>query len=331
MVDKRLQVAVVLTVLGAASCAYGPLAPPPEAELVIALCEDRTISTKPFARSAVSMKDTEGIVHVPADDHLWIGDDHSGAVFELDRRTGYYRSRISAADIIEALPEAGRCDDGDQDSWTQCSYTSEIEVVTYDPTSDTLLFFNTVNMPNLDPPVDKPAVFRLRKRGGRGPFRVVDWRELPVGRKYGPAVVIEGKLYLAIGPELFEYNLEGNRFAETDGRGKPLPLLTAASEGPIVGMAFDGSALWLLTGREKLVRVEWSSKAVSASHDVTPSDLRRRAWASARASSSSSTERSESSTFSAWKAGEDRVVARWRAVPLLRLKQLSRAAAGERA
>ena len=270
MVDKRLQAAVMLTVLAAASCAYGPLAPQPEAEPVIALCEDRTISTKPFARSTVRMKDTEGIVHVPGDDHLWIGDDHSGAVFELDRLTGYYRSRIGAADILEALPEAGRCEDGDQDSWTQCSYTSEIEVVTYDPTSDTLLFFNTVNMPNLDPPADKPAVFRLRKRGGRGPFRVVDWRELPGGRKYGPAVVIEGKLYLAIGPELFEYDLEGNRFAETDGRGKPLPLLTAASEGPIVGMAFDGSALWLLTGRKKLVRVEWSSKAVSASHDVHP-------------------------------------------------------------
>jgi hypothetical protein len=66
-------------------------------------------------------------------------------------------------------------------------------------------------------------------------------------------VVIEGKLYLAMGPDIVEYDLEGNRFAETDGRGEPLPLLTGAWEGPIVGMAFDGSALWLLTGREKLV------------------------------------------------------------------------------
>jgi hypothetical protein len=270
MEDRLLRAAAVLTVLAAASCAYGPRAPRPEAAPAIALCEDRTIPTKPFARSSVSMKDTEGIVHVPGDDHLWIGDDHSGAVFELDRRTGYYRSRIGAADLIEALPEAGRCEDGDLDSWTQCSYTSEIEVVTYDATTDTLLLFNTVNLPSLDPPVDKPAVFRLRKRGGRGPFRPVDWRELPRGRKYGPAVVIEGRLYLAVGPDIFEYDVEGNRFAETDGRGEPLPVLTGSWEGPIVGMAFDGSALWLLTGRERLLRIDWGSKAVGVSYDVSP-------------------------------------------------------------
>jgi hypothetical protein len=35
-------------------------------------------------------------------------------------------------------------------------------------------------------------------------------------------------------------------------------------------MAFDGSALWLLTGRGKLVRVDWSSKTVLVSHDVNP-------------------------------------------------------------
>ena len=67
-------------------------------------------------------------------------------------------------------------DDGDLDARTQCSYTGELEGVAYDSISRTLFLLNTVNMPLLDPPVDKPALFRLRKKHGRGRFRLVDWR-----------------------------------------------------------------------------------------------------------------------------------------------------------
>jgi len=270
LMDKFMRVAVMLSVFSAASCAYGPLAPEPEAEPVIALCQDRTIHTQPFEHSTVSMRDTETIVHVPEDDNLWIGDDHSGAVFELDRRTGHYRSRLTAGDIVEIFPEVARCDDGDLDPGTQCSYTGELEGVAYDPVSHTLFVFNTVNMPHLDPPVDKAAVFRLQKKHGRGQFRLVDWQELPSGQKYGPAVAIEGKLYLAIGRGLVEYDIERNRLVDTDDQGKPRPLLSTTGEGHIVGMAFDGRSLWLLTGREKLVRVDWSSKTVLESYDVLP-------------------------------------------------------------
>ncbi len=267
MEGKLLRAAVMLTVLGAVSCAYGPLAPEPVAEPVIALCRDRTIRTQPLAHSTVSIRDTETIVYVPEDDNLWIGDDHSQAVFELDRRTGHYRSRVTAGQIVEAFPQVGRCDDGDLDPRTQCSYTGEIEGVAYDPVSRTLFVFNTVNMPQRDPPVDKPALFRLRKKHGRGRFLLVDWRELPAGWKFGPAVAIEGKLYLAIGREVVEYDVERNRFVDIDDQGNLLPLVTS-TEGQIVGMAFDSRSLWLLTGREKLVRVDWEAKAVMESYDV---------------------------------------------------------------
>jgi hypothetical protein len=42
------------------------------------------------------------------------------------------------------------------------------------------------------------------------------------------------------------------------------------TEGSIVGMAFDGSSLWLLTGREKLVHIDWAAKEVVGSYDVEP-------------------------------------------------------------
>jgi hypothetical protein len=275
LINELMRVAVMLSVFSAASCAYGPLAPEPEAGPVITLCRDRTIRTKPFEHSTVSMGDTETIVHVPGDDNLWIGDDHSAAVFELDRRTGHYRSRLTSGDIVETFPEAGRCDDGDLDSRTQCSYTDELEGVAYDPASGTLFVFNTVNMPHLDPPVDKPAVFRLRKEHGRGRFRLVDWQELPAGWKYGPAVTIDGKLYLAIGRNVVEYDVERNRIVDTDDQGKLRPLVTTTTEGHIAGMAFDGSSLWLLTARKNLVRVDWNAKAVMESYDVAPFGISR--------------------------------------------------------
>ena len=274
MEDKLIRVAVMLSVLSLASCAYGPLAPEPEGEPVIALCRDRTIPTKPFEHSTVNVADTESIVYVPGDDNLWVGDDNSMTVFEFDRQTGHFRGRITATDILQAFPEAGQCDDGDQDSRTQCSYTQELEVLAYDPASGTLLVFNTVNNPHLDPQVDKPAVFRLQKKHGRGQFRLVDWRELPGGRKFGPAVVIERRLYLAIRNQVVEYDVGRNRLADTDAEGNPRPLLTTA-EGSIVGMAFDGRSLWLLTNREKLVHVDWAAKEVVGSYDVTPFGISR--------------------------------------------------------
>jgi hypothetical protein len=270
MEGRLLTVAVVLTALSAASCAYRPLPPSAEGEPEITLCRDRTIWTRPFQHSTVSVNDTESIVYVPGDDNLWIGDDHSEAVFEFDRRTGHYRSRVTARDLVEASPGAGSCDDGDRDSRTRCSYTDELEALAYDPTSRTLFFFNTVNNPNLDPPVDKPAVFRLQKKGGRGRFRLVDWQELPGGRRYGPAVAIEGKLYLAIGGEVVEYDAEWNSLVNVDDQGNPLPVVTAATEDHIVGMAYDGSSLWLLTSGKKLMQIDWSSRTVVKVYDVAP-------------------------------------------------------------
>jgi hypothetical protein len=268
MKGKLLRVGVMLAVLSGASCAYRP--PVPEAEPVPTLCRDRTIRTMPFEHSTVSMRDTESIVHVAGDDNLWIGDDNSNAVFEVDRRTGHYRSRVTAREIIDAFPSAGSCDDGDRDSRTDCSYTEELEVLAYDPDSGTLFVFNAVGSLSLDPPEDKPAVFRLRKKHGRGAFRLVDWRELPAGQRIGPAVVIEGKLYLAIGSDVVEYDVERNRIAESNGQGNALPVVTATTEDPIAGMAFDGSSLWLLSYRKKLVQVDWNSKAVVKSYDVAP-------------------------------------------------------------
>jgi len=54
MEDKVPSAAVMLTVRGAASCAYGPIAPRPEAEPVIAPCHDRTDATRFGTRAKIA-------------------------------------------------------------------------------------------------------------------------------------------------------------------------------------------------------------------------------------------------------------------------------------
>jgi hypothetical protein len=269
MGGRLLGVAVAITVVGAISCARPPSGIPLPGRPEVVLCRDRTIQTRPFVRSAVGLRDAESIVHVDEDDTLWIGDDNSNAVFELDRSSGRYRSRITARNIVDAFPGAGRCDDGDENPRTRCSYTEELEVVAYDSPSRTLYVFNTVNKLHLDPPVDKPAMFRLERRSdGRG-FRLAAWQELPGGRKYGPAVVIDEKLYLAIESDVVEYDVKRNRLRNVDYQGNPVALVST-TEGRIVGMAFDGSSLWLLTHIKKLVQIDWESKAALMTLDIAP-------------------------------------------------------------
>ena len=270
MQAKLSRVVVTLAALGTASCAYGPFAPEPEAEPVIALCRDRTIHTKPFRHSTISVRDAESIVHVPEDDNLWIGDDHSRAVFEFDRRSGHYRSRLTEEEIVEEFPEVERCEDGDRNPETRCSYTGELEVLAYDPGTETLFVFNTVSDWSQRPPEDKAALFRLRKKHAHADFGLFDWRKIPAGLRIGPAVAIGGRLYLAIGGDVIEYDVERNQLADVDAAGDPLPVVSIASGNHIVGMAFDGASLWLLTGRKQLVQVYWDSKAVIESYDIAP-------------------------------------------------------------
>lgn len=160
------------------------------------------------------------------------------------------------------------CDDGDGDPATSCSYLSELETLTFDPSTSLMYVINTVNDPRLVPPVDPPAVFRLRRNGCGGCLDFDAWQALPPGIHYGAAVAFDGAIYLAVSRHLYEYDFATNRVLTLDQNGDSLPPAYSSTRS-IIGLTHDGTFVWILTSGE-LHKVDWASRTEVRSHDLAP-------------------------------------------------------------
>lgn len=229
------------------------------------LCRDRTLDTKPFRGSRVFSGDIENLVFVKEEDTLWISDDNANQIYQVARNDGEFKARLRARDMVAAFPDAGRCDDGDDDPETECSYVEELETLAYDPEARTLYIINTVGDPELTPPKGKPAIFLLRKRSADQNFRFRSWQELPKGPRYNAAVVIDGTLYMAVDAELRAYTWSDNRLDDTAALSIP--------HGDIVGAGYDDPHLWLLTTSRKLVRIRWEDRSEDGVWDLGAQNL----------------------------------------------------------
>lgn len=207
--------------------------------------------------------DGESLTYVPEDDSFWIADDNKNAIFEVDRRTGGYRSQITLEAILDVLPDAGQCDDGDGDPNTVCSYVNEIELLAYDPDGRSLYVVNTVNTPA----VDRPAIFRLAKEACDGCFAPESWQPLPTGLTYRSIIVVEGQIYLALDGGMYAYDYDTNRVATVDNDGDPLPPVYATTSS-MVALGYDGTFLWILTHSRVLFQVEWATLTERRSYEL---------------------------------------------------------------
>lgn len=215
-----------------------------------------------------SQGDAEAITYVPDDDDFWIGDDNRPSVFRVARGNGAYGGQLDSAAFLAAFPDAGACDDGDGDPSTSCSYLAELEGLAYDPDARRLYVVNTVNDPAASPPVDKPAIYRLRKDSCRGCLAFESWQPLPVGPKYGAMVAARDSIYVAVGRNLYAYDYAANRVHATDADGDSLPPAYRAPTA-IRDLAFDGPSLWVL-GSGAVYEIEWASGAQLGAHDLGP-------------------------------------------------------------
>jgi hypothetical protein len=234
------------------------------------LCREHELRTRPFPQSRTAPGDVEQVVYVPEEDSLWLADDGSHQLYILDRATGSLRARLRERDFLKALPEAALCDDEDGNPDTSCSHTAELEGLAYDQGSLTLYVLNTVNDIHRRPPIDKSALFVLRKPAPTANFDFVGWREMPGGQdfKYTALAAIDGKLYVSVFDHVYAWDLEANRFAETDAGGKPVAAFTSP-HGTIVGMAWDRAVLWVLSADKMLSKVDWSTRQEVETWDLS--------------------------------------------------------------
>ncbi|MGD8867485.1 MAG: hypothetical protein PVI01_07635 [Gemmatimonadales bacterium] len=219
---------------------------------------ENVLCTKPNPQG-----DGESLTYVPEDDNFWIADDNNNAIYEVDRRTGTYRSQITLETILDVLPDAGQCDDEDDDPNTHCSYVNEIELLAYDPDGRSLYLVNTVNTPG----IDRPAIFRLRKEACTGCFAPESWQPLPTEPSYWSIFAVEGELYLAIGKCIYAYDYDTNRLATVDADGDSLPPAYETSSS-ILALSFDGTFMWILTHSRLLYQVSWATRTERRSYEL---------------------------------------------------------------
>lgn len=252
-------VALFATTWAGSGCAY-------HSQPQAGLCRARSIESRPFEKSRVHALDLEDVAFESGSDLLWIGDDSANQLYIVDADTGRFRARLREKDFLAAFPEARACNNGSAE--VDCAYTAELESVAYDPASLSLFVLNTVNKLDLQPAIDKPAIFKLAKLDKESNLLFVDWRPIPEGHKYGVIVVIDGRLHVAISNEIYEFDFDSNRFAQLDDAGQPVAAY--AAKGGIVGMASFGAYVWILTQNKQLAKVDWSQKQELESHDLGP-------------------------------------------------------------
>ena len=161
-------VALALSAVGLAPNASATLPRSPALKL------ERTVSTRPFAGSTVSIGDSEGSAYVPGDKSLWLADDDRESIFEMDPWTGAFKRRIPTRQFLRAQELGGGPRAG-------ASRVAEIQALAYDPTRDALYAYS--GQCCLSGPVISTA-FRLTRKDGE--LKVDSFQSLP------PGVQVEG-------------------------------------------------------------------------------------------------------------------------------------------
>jgi hypothetical protein len=223
--------------------------------------QENTLCLKPNPQ-----KDAESLAFVPEDDAFWIADDNRPSIFQIDRSTGRYLSQLSAESIVAALPTAGMCDDGDGDPNTTCSYVDEFEHVVYDRPRQRLYVLNTVNSEEIDPVVDKAAIFILKRGTCAGCFVPESWQPLPDDYHSGPMGLIDGEIHVALANRIYRYDIDGNRLLTVDSANDSIPPVLEIS-GQIHDFQQEGMIVWVLHGQE-LVKVDRATGAEVARYGI---------------------------------------------------------------
>ena len=122
---------------------------------------ERLIRTSPFPGTSTRMFDNEGSAYVAGDNALWMADDQSDSLLEVDRTTGALRRRIPQAAFIYARsvgagPSAGQ------------SRNEDLEALAYDADADVLYAFSGVTPwgPSGQRQPSFPTVYRLTRVAG---------------------------------------------------------------------------------------------------------------------------------------------------------------------
>ena len=206
---------------------------------------DHLIRTSPFHGSTTRVFDNEGSAYVADDDALWMADDQSDALFEVDRTTGALLRRIPQSAFINAPRFSG----GDSAGQLR---NEDLEALAYDANADVLYAFSGSTPSSAGN--SEPTVYRL-VRGGNDQFQVESWRALPTESPGAGWRAADGLTYVANRSTIRTYNYVTNTF----GAPFSIPGLTR-----ILGLDFDDETgdLLAVNNAERLWRASMSTRTL---------------------------------------------------------------------
>ena len=218
---------------------------------------DRMVQTSPFKGTSVSMGDNEGSAFVVSDNSLWLADDGKKKIYEVDAATGALKRTI-ARSVFNDAPRFG----GGPAAGTE--RTNDFESMAYDLANDVLYVFSGKCCTSSI----LPTAFRLTRQSGQ--FQVESYQPLPTGADYTGAAwnPTDGKIYVGKGRDIRSFDYAS---------GTASASFRVGVRG-ITGMDFasDGADLFVTLNSERLVRIDWSTRAPVSGwmFDLTPFGIR---------------------------------------------------------
>ncbi len=192
-----------------------------------------------------SLKDAEALLYIPQNNSLWITDDDSHQVFEMDFTTHEVKTIFNDTDL-------GTFTDGEvEDHCSNHHGPCDIEELAYNSESDTLyiLLGNTNGT---------PIIYKLTRNSINEPFVLNDYRILDSSIEYPSAIFIDGQFIVSVGKKLYLYDFETNTIGDN-------PIFEINDDvGDFVGLAYSNGTLWITTLNKysRLIKVNWQTKTV---------------------------------------------------------------------
>ncbi len=194
------------------------------------------------------LRDAESLQYVPVNNSLWITDDDSHHIYEMDLTTYQIKSLFDDVDL-------GTFTNGDiQDHCENHLGACDIESVAYNKNSD-ILYISTGQAPG------DPVIFKLTREDTNSTFALSDYRKLN-GIEYPATIFIDNDFIVATVNSLYTYNFDTNQTGSN-------PLYTTPA-GKIVGLAYDenSSTLWVTTSNFELLKVNWVTKETESIYQM---------------------------------------------------------------
>ncbi len=192
-----------------------------------------------------SLKDAEALLYIPQNNSLWITDDDSHQVFEMDFTTHEVKNIFNDTDL-------GTFTNGDtEDHCSNHHGPCDIEEVAYNENSDTLYIF-------LGHSPGTPIVYKLTRDNINQPFSLSDYRVLDSQTEYPSAIFIDNQFIVSVGKKLYLYDFETNTIGEN-------PIFEINDDvGDFVGLAYSNGTLWIttLSSYSRLIKVNWQTKTI---------------------------------------------------------------------